>query len=221
MQKGILACWLCAGLTISARAGDIIGTVSIESPVSARKRGAVVKDKDYDPSGKPEPPPYENEVEDVVIYLEGEGVSATPLLKMSDKNTVYQRGKEFRPHVLPVPKGSKVYFRNRDPYPHHVYSVSNPGSFEIPKHGSTIRDRDFDGLGEVEIFCGIHTKMNAYVLVLNTNLYTSPNQDGKYRLGNVAAGQYAMMVWHPRLPKPEKRFITVPSTGVLKLDLKL
>ncbi|MFN8609927.1 MAG: carboxypeptidase regulatory-like domain-containing protein [Vulcanimicrobiota bacterium] len=219
MQRTWISAAFLVILTAAARAGDISGKVTLESTPGARKVGETRASAGYEKGDVP--PPSESEVEDVVIYLEGEKLDCTALVKMSGKNTILQKNKEFVPHVLPITKGSKVYFRNQDPFPHHVYSVSQPGSFEIVKHGSTVRSQEFGNPGEVEIFCGIHTKMNAYIMVLDNDFYSVVNRSGNYRISGVPAGQYSLYVWHPRLPKPAKRSISVPATGTVNLDLKL
>ena len=215
-----LATMSVLALSWSAWAGDISGSITLETPTPPRRHGEVRDTTNYGDKGDV-PSPSEQEVENVVLYLEGGNLPCTPLTKASSKNTVMQRNKEFIPHVLPVTKGSKVYFKNRDPYPHHVYSVSNPGSFEIVKHGSAVRSQGFEASGEVEIFCGIHTKMNAYLLVLDNDFYCTPNAQGRYRLAAVPPGQYTLVVWRPLMTKPDKRSITVPASGVLKLDIKI
>lgn len=219
MQKPWIASLLIGWLAAAAQAGDITGKVTLESTPGARKVGETRGSAGYEKGDVPAP--SESEVEDVVLYLEGDKLACTPQTKMSTQNTIVQKNKEFLPHVLPVTKGSKVYFRNQDPFPHHVYSVSQPGSFEIVKHGSTVRSQLFDGAGEVEIFCGIHTKMNAYIMVVDSDYFCSPSRAGSYRISGVPAGQYSLWIWHPRLPKPAKRTITVPATGSVNLDLKL
>jgi len=219
MRKPWITAVFLACLAGGVRAGDITGKVTMESTPASRKVGETKGSAGYEKGDVP--PPSESEVEDIVIYLEGEKLECTPQTKMSSKNTILQKNKEFLPHVLPITRGSKVYFRNQDPFPHHVYSVSQPGSFEIVKHGSTVRSQQFEGPGEVEIFCGIHTKMNAYILVVDSDFFCSPSRSGAYRLSGVPAGQYSLWLWHPRLPKPAKKSITVPATGTVNLDLKI
>lgn len=213
---------LCCGVALSlgAWAGDITGTISLTSSVGPRKQGEVRDTTRYEDKGDV-PSPSEAEVENVVVYLQGEKLACTPLTRKGPRNSLEQRNKEFKPHVLPIPKGSKIYFLNSDPFPHHVYSVSETATFELAKFLNGIRSQAFDSSGEVEIFCGIHTKMNAYILVVDNDYYCKPDREGKYRLAGVPAGQYNLMIWHPRLPKPEKRPITVPASGALKLDLKV
>jgi plastocyanin len=204
-------------LSLAVSAGEIVGTVTVNSSPGARKVGQTKASAGYEKGDVP--PPSESEVENVVIYLQGSNLKGTPLTKMGPGNTILQKNKEFVPHVLPIIAGSKVYFRNQDPFPHHVYSVSQPGSFEIAKHGSSVRSKEFEGSGEVEIFCGVHTKMNAYILVLDNDQFCVPSREGKYSLRGVPAGDYQLMLWHPRLQKAQPRKVSVPSSGVVKLDL--
>lgn len=203
----------------TAQAGDLTGKVTLSSELESRKVGKTKGMPGYEKGDVPSP--SENEIENVVISLQGENLACTALTKMTPRNTFVQKNKEFLPHVLPVPKGSKVYFRNQDPFPHHVYSVSQPGAFEIAKHGSNVRSHPFEGLGEVEIFCGIHTKMNAYILVVESNFYTTVDRNGQFRISGVPAGNYTLHVWHPRLEKAEKQAVSIPATGKATLDLKL
>lgn len=222
MKRRLLAMSLLGLLAVPpVSAGEITGQVTIGSTPVRRAVGKKRVSYAYEGEHGEVPKPKESEVEDVVIYLQGANLPSTVLTSMVPKNTISEHNKEFLPHVLPLVKGSKVYFRNQDGFPHHVYSVSNPGSFEIEKHGNTVRNTTFEAAGEVEIFCGIHTKMNAYILVLDNDCYGTPNAEGKYRIGKVPAGQYTLVVWHPRLPKPEKQMITVPASGSLSLNLKL
>lgn len=219
MLSRVLLAGLVLGLTACGWAGEVTGKIMLETSPGARKIGQSRGTPGYEKGEVP--PPSESEVENVIIYLEGKGLACTPQTRMGPRNTFVQKNKEFLPHVLPVPRGSKVYFRNQDQFPHHVYSVSNPGAFEIAKHGSTVRSQEFENNGEVEIFCGIHTKMNAYILVVDSDFYSSANRDGVFRLSGVPAGDYTLCMWHPRLPTAEKQKITVPSSGTVKLDLKL
>ncbi len=219
MNKCVMVIAILGWVATGVWAGDITGQVTLGSSPTSRKVGEKRGNLTYGEKGDV-PSPTETEVEDVVVYLEGPNLPCTVLSKMTPQNTVLQKNKEFLPHVMPIVKGSNIYFRNQDPFPHHVYSVSGPCNFEIAKH-TAVRSQEFGKSGEVEVFCGIHTKMNAYVLVLENDCFGVPNRDGKYRIRSVPAGQYALMVWHPRLPKPEKRMITVPASGSLTLDLKL
>ena len=56
---------------------------------------------------------------------------------------VTQRKKAFIPHVLVVPVGTKVSFRNEDPIFHNVFSLSKPNDFDtgLYKQGATYSRR--------------------------------------------------------------------------------
>src|SRR5437773_1271810 len=79
-------------------------------------------------------PSREEELKNVVIYLEPapqgvaarSGAAARPVMK--------QEGLTFVPHVLPVLKGSTVEFPNEDPIFHNVFSLSKASSFDLGRY---------------------------------------------------------------------------------------
>lgn len=221
MRRTFCLCMVALGWTVSSvAAGDLSGTVRLESKPSARKAGQSRGAPGYEKGEVPSP--REEEVENVVLYLTGKDLACTPLTRPGTQNTIVQKEKQFVPHVLPVTRGSKVYFRNNDPFPHHIYSVSQPGEFEISRHGSgSVRGQEFDREGGVEIFCGIHTKMNAYVLVVDSNYFTSPKASGDFLIRGIPSGEYRLTLWHPRIATPPPQVVKIPATGSLRLDLKL
>ena len=205
---------------LPAWATDVSGKVRLVSKLSSRKIGKARGDSVPGMEAAEVPAPTESETENIVIYLDGAGLSCTPLLKRSIDTSIEQRHKEFLPHVLAVPKGSKVFFENKDAFVHHIYSVSEPGPFELERFTGR-RSEAFNKPGVVEIFCGIHTRMNAYILVLKNNAYTKAQKDGSFRISGVPAGNYVLHAWHPRLEKETTQTVTVPGSGALKLDLSL
>lgn len=220
MFRGILVGLLGTLVSTGLQAGELTGTVQLDTRPSSRKSGQSRGTPGYEKGEVPAP--KEDEVENVVLYLKGKDLACTPQTRPGPQNTIVQKGKQFLPHVLPVTRGSKVFFRNDDPFPHHIYSVSQPGEFEISRHGSgSVRGQEFDRQGGVEIFCGIHTKMNAYVLVVDSNYYASPKSNGSYRIAGVPAGEYELTLWHPRIASPLTQKVTIPVSGSLRLDLKL
>ena len=219
MRRLFLASLACL-LTTTVQAGELTGSVQLDSRPAARKSGQSRGTPGYEKGEVP--PPAEEEVENVVLYLKGKELPCTPQTRPGPQNTIVQKKKQFLPHVLAVTRGSKVYFRNEDPFPHHIYSVSQPGEFEISRHGSgSVRGQEFDRQGGVEVFCGIHTKMNAYVLVVDSNFYASPKSNGNFRIAGIPAGEYELTLWHPRLAAPPPQKVTIPASGTLRLDLKL
>ena len=203
---------LCA---LPAEAGDIEGQVSITSTVPPRVRGKkrVSYYEDQDEGGLP-PGTDVDEREFVVISLEGKELKATP--KTVD---MVQQNKDFVPHVLVISRGSTVRFVNNDRIYHHIYSVSNPGAFEIRRYLGKSKTKTFDEPNDLEIFCGIHPRMNAYIYVADNDFFCQP-KGGKYKLKGVPAGTYTLKAWHPRL-KTVTQTVKVPESGAVTVDLKL
>jgi len=217
---------LCALLLVAASlpclAGDIEGKVELKAHLGDHKGG---KQKAAPESAGgvqyKAGSGARNELGSTVVFLEGAELKCTPMAKRTRDNEMLQKDKEFIPYVLAVPRGSSVFFENKDNFKHHVYSESEPGAFELPAF-TGVKAEIFEKSNTVEVFCGIHTKMNAYVLVTDNDFFTKPDgSSGRYRLRGVPAGTYKIKVWHPRAAQASVETVTVPASGAVKLDLTL
>lgn len=65
----------------------------------------------------------------VVIFRRASG--STPKPKAARVRAVLQKDKRFVPHVLAVPLGATVEFRNDDDFFHNVFSISKPNDFDL------------------------------------------------------------------------------------------
>ncbi|MBI3925390.1 MAG: hypothetical protein HY319_07625 [Armatimonadetes bacterium] len=228
----LLALWVL--LSPAVVAGDIEGTVRIQSRLGeksetpkhkriTRKNSSGYTSQELEASGheKDQGKGAEGQEEEhVILHLVDPGgrLGAHPSPKES--NIVDQANKQFVPHVYPVVKGSTVTFTNKDRFFHHIFSVSPGRDFTIQRHIRS-QTRTFDKPGAVEIFCGIHPRMNAYLYVVENDYFTTPFSGGKYALRNIPAGKYTLRAWHPRLEKPVDFPVEVPEKGTVKLDLVL
>ena len=70
----------------------------------------------------------------------------------------------------------------------------------------------FERLGVVEVFCSIHPRMNAVVVVLQNPFFTKPARDGKFALENVPAGTYKLRTYRPGA-EPTSVEVKVPPSG--------
>lgn len=212
--------------TSAAWAGDIQGTLTIRSSLRPRATGkSASKGGDevgpsYSGSAQSDSGPVtlsrDQEIPYVVISLSGKGLPATP-----QQYVMRQKNREFIPHVLPVVKGSTVTFTNEDSFFHSIYSESTTGPFSLPKYGRGKKERQtFHTPGPVELFCGIHSIMNAYIYVTENDFFTQPDKAQRFILRNVPAGTYTLRVWHPRA-NPLAKTLTVPASGAVTLDLAL
>ncbi len=154
---------------------------------------------------------------DAVIYLEGRGARA----QAGSEAQMAIDARQFRPRVLVVPAGTTVQFPNQDPFNHNVFSVSEGNAFDLGLYnrGET-RHRRFARAGLVRIFCNIHPRMSAFIVVRDNAWYAQPVADGSFTIPNVPAGRYTLHVWHERAPVITQP-ITVPDGGLTGLQLAM
>ncbi|HTP40111.1 MAG TPA: hypothetical protein VMI92_11120 [Steroidobacteraceae bacterium] len=138
--------------------------------------------------------------------------------------------RQFAPHVLVIPVGSKVSFPNTDSVAHQVYSFSPAKRFEFDLyHGNPNPPVIFDVPGIVTLGCNIHDLMRAYVYVVEAQYYARADHDGRWSAPDVEPGEYQLTIWHPlsrsQAPvleqrvtvKPEGTHITLRTATKLKL----
>jgi plastocyanin len=111
-----------------------------------------------------------------------------------------QKDQGFVPRVLPVSVGARVDFPNLDPIYHNVFSVSPPKRFDLGKYGKgKSKSLAFDKPGLVNVYCDIHSNMEAFIVVLPNAWFAQPDAEGRFTLPPLPAGTYTVRVWHPDL----------------------
>lgn len=132
----------------------------------------------------------------VVYYVPDAPVDVLPL---DEPQSVVMVRKEFVPRILTVTRGTTVAFPNEDGILHNVFSLSGKNRFDLGlyRRGESA-DTKLDHPGIVQIFCNVHHSMVAYVLVLDTPFYATPEKDGSFRFDGVPAGPGELVVWHER-----------------------
>lgn len=211
---------LVLALVCPAWPGTVEGTVTLRSPLkkkAAGRRTRVAYGKPAATYEKDETGSKTDETLNVVVYLvgvKGQGEGKFPPARMEQKN------RQFRPYVLPVLVGSTVEFPNQDIIYHGVYSDSTAKKFELPEYPrGESRSVTFDKAGVVELFCAIHTHMNAYVLVLENGYFAVPDARHRYRITGVPPGRYVLKTWHPRLESTSQ--VVVVQGDRAEVDLTL
>jgi plastocyanin len=159
--------------------------------VAGRVAGRIViLEKD----NKPSP-----DLSDAVLYLEAPAAVTTAARPVTVEIAITD--KIYAPHVVVVPLGSTVRFPNHDPFNHNVFSVSEPNSFDLGLYGrGEAKSYTFTHPGLVRVYCNVHPRMVAYVLVMENRYYSQPTSDGSFAIDNVPAGRYRLHVWHERIP---------------------
>lgn len=193
---------LAAVLAAQVQAGEVTGTVTLQSatkktPAARKDVRAVYPDLDQLRSKGLGGTGVTQEVANVVVFLEGKGLPTAPR-----KAVMSQENKIFKPHVLPIVSGSTVEFPNDDPFFHHIFSPAPDFEFshyrkpEVKRMQFSIQKGNVPTV--IELLCGIHTQMNAFVVVLPNGCFSTTDHSGKYAIKNVPPGTYTMKAWHPR-----------------------
>ena len=196
---------IVAGIMVFLAAGG--AGLMTDAAVSGR---IVILEKDNKPS---------EDLSDAVIYLEAPASVAT-----AGKPTTVEiaiTDKTYAPHVVVVPVGSTVRFPNHDPFNHNVFSVSEPNSFDLGLYGrGETKSHTFDHPGLARVYCNVHPRMVAYVLVMENRYYAQPGNDGSFTIDNVPAGRYRLHVWHERIPSEVVKDVTAGAAATLQ-DLQI
>lgn len=151
-------------------------------------------------------------VDDAVVY-------ALPSGPVSSARTpaaaaIAQVQKAFTPLVTVVQTGGSVSFPNRDTVRHHVYSFSPAKVFELKLYaGLPSAPVVFDKAGLVVLGCNIHDAMVAYVMVVDTSYFAKTPATGLAKVDGLPAGDYKVVVWHPRMTAP-----SAPRTTAINGD---
>lgn len=152
-----------------------------------------------------------------VTYLDGRGGrGAAP-----PRPHIQIEARQFSPRVLVVPTGTSVGFPNLDPFNHNVFSLSEPNAFDLGLYGrGESRSHRFSRPGLVRLYCNIHPRMSAFVVVRDNPYYTQPGADGRFTIAGVPPGRYTLHVWHERAPEATRE-ITVPAGGLEGVEVTL
>jgi len=142
--------------------------------------------------------------------LDERGPRPTP----AQNQIVTQREKTFLPHVLAIPVGTSVQFRNDDRIYHNVFSIAKPNDFDggIRATGATYV-KTFSHPGVVQLLCNIHATMNAYVVVVDSPYYAKAQASGAFTIRNVPPGRYDLSAWHEAASTVTHKTITVGPEG--------
>jgi plastocyanin len=168
------------------------GRVEIGIPINTRRPTSAYPARAV-PSPKLAP---ESERRHVVVYLR----DARPQNVMPARVAIRQINESFTPRVVAITIGSDVEFPNDDPIYHNVFSLSRAKNFNLGRYprGDTRRVR-FDRTGVVKVFCEIHSHMSATVMVFDHPWFAVPDEEGRFELPAVPAGERQITAWHERL----------------------
>jgi len=198
-------------------AGDIEGRVVITRALTKKR---VVVDL-YAPRGGASAtltaPEDLSEWDRTVVFVD----ATLPSTKVTRTERMNQKNRRFEREVLVIPAGDSVTFPNGDPIFHNVFSLSKAKSFDLGYYpqGQT-RTVRFEKPGPVQLFCHIHTNMNAAILVVPNSFFAQPSPNGEFRITNVPAGHYTLRLWH-KSAGYMRQTIDVPVSGTVNAHFSL
>lgn len=153
-------------------------------------------------------------VPDVAVFLDmaGTALVAAPGGTAAVMDQVDRR---FVPHILVVQTGTRVEFPNSDTVAHHVYSFSHPNHFKLPIYkGHAHPPVSFDESGIVVLGCNIHDNMLAYIVVVDTPVFSKTDNDGVAVLDVDAGVEANVSIWSPRFrDDPESLSVSIADTA--------
>lgn len=130
-------------------------------------------------------------------------------------------GRAFVPHVRVITPGSRVAFPNQDPFSHNIFSSTPGAQFDLGLYGAgKSKEAPFRRAGAYPIYCNIHPRMTAFVVVSPSPWYAQAGNDGRWTIAGVPAGEYTLTVWHERAKTVETP-ITVAAAGLPEIATTL
>ena len=133
-----------------------------------------------------------------------------------------QEGKQFKPRVLAVPRGTRVDFPNRDAVFHNVFSLTPNNSFDLGSYQQgASKSVTMTKPGVVTVYCNMHSQMVGYILVTPSALFTQAGEDGAFRLPNIPVGHHRIVAWAPNAkPMIAEVDVTDGEPAALEFALK-
>lgn len=132
----------------------------------------------------------------------------------------------FKPHVLPVLAGTTVDFLNSDDVAHNVFTPDkaadkfNLGTWPKGEIKSFKFEKRCDKVCDAVMLCNVHPEMEAFVVIMQNPYFSTTDEEGKFTIEDVPAGEYTLCVWHPKR-KAESMTVVVPDSGSVTLEFPL
>ena len=133
---------------------------------------------------------------------------------------IKQLGRQFIPSVSVVQTGARVTFPNEDKIFHNVFSRTPGDAFDL----GTVRAGDKPTPvvllkpGHVEVFCNIHSRMRADILVVPNSYWAKVRQDGTYQIPGVPAGPQRVVMWGPTVKTVAQRVEVTPAGATVNFS---
>lgn len=127
----------------------------------------------------------------------------------------------YVPRVVGAMEGQKVMVMNADAILHNVHAFDGDKTLfnqAYPPKTSPVRRTAPKGVKVMTFKCDIHPWMLGYVLIVNHPFFSVSNDEGKFEISGLPAGDYELEAWHEKLGTQTVSF-TVESEKTTRVDL--
>ncbi|HUJ57123.1 MAG TPA: carboxypeptidase regulatory-like domain-containing protein [Kofleriaceae bacterium] len=144
---------------------------------------------------------HRGKLRDVVVRIANgsTGLHAAP----SEPVVIDQRDCMYVPRVVGIVAGQHVVVRNSDNTFHDVWGELDGKTLWNKPQGPKARDLELDPAAHaddvVELKCGAHPWMHAYIAVQDSPFFAVTGDDGAFEIKGVPEGTYTLEAWHPVL----------------------
>ncbi len=126
-----------------------------------------------------------------------------------------QVGCMYTPHMLGVQTNQPIDIVNSDPLAHNIHGlakVNREFNFGQPTPGTrqhTLRRAE----NAITVKCDIHPWMNSILFVMDHPFFAITDNEGKYSLPNLPAGNHTLVAWHETFGEREMNISVSSGAG--------
>jgi hypothetical protein len=195
-----------APVRADAPTGSVKGTVLFEGEAPDRAK----QDRVGDPKCS------QNALDDAIVVTRGKLAGVLVRVKIGTIGAagsftapaapavIDQRDCTYVPRVVGIMAGQKVAVRNSDATTHSVWGTlagkDVVNKMQVAKAPDVVIDPSAAKPGDVvELKCGVHAWMHAYVVVHDHPFFAVTGGDGTFAIDGLPEGKYTLEAWHPVL----------------------
>jgi hypothetical protein len=158
-------------------------------------------------------------LKDVFVYVKS-GVTGT-YPAPTEAVELDQSGCMYKPHIVALQVGQPLKIKNADETLHNIHprpAVNQEFNIGQPRKGME-STKTFDKKEVmIPVGCDVHPWMRSYISVLDHPFFAVTDEDGKYEIKGLPAGEYEVEAVHEKL-KSQTGKITVKDGEKATLDL--
>ncbi len=193
--------------------GKIVGTVKVagkfapRAPLTVNKNREVCGDHIQDESLVVGP---EKGLRYAVLTLEN--ITKGRAVELEAGYALDNEKCHFVPHVQAISLGQWIELKNTDPVLHTADAVLGQQTlFNVALWPGRAVRKAAAYPGVVRINCGVHSWMNAYVVVTDNPYHAVTDLYGAYEIDDIPPGTYKLRLWHELLGTQEKQVQLEPG----------